>query len=95
MTPLVAGLRLYTEAIGSCAAVLTTVAFAPQVVRTWRTGGAGLSWLMLSMLATGVWLWFVYGMLRASAPIVAANGITGLEVLFLAGLKARHARKSS
>lgn len=95
MTPLVPGLdglRFYTEAIGSCAAFLTTVAFAPQVIRTWRAGGAGLSWLMLSMLGTGVWLWFVYGLLRASAPIIAANGLTGLQILFLGGLKAWHAR---
>ena len=97
MTPLVPGLealRTYSEAIGSCAAVLTTVAFAPQVIRTWRSGGAGLSWLMLSMLAVGVWLWFLYGLLRASIPIVAANGLTGVQILFLAGLKAWHARKA-
>jgi len=96
MVPLAPGLdalRLYTEAIGSCAAVLTTIAFAPQVIRTWRSGGAGLSWLTLSMLATGVWLWFLYGLLRASVPIVAANGLTGLQILFLAVLKAWHARK--
>ena len=97
MTPLVPGLdslRLYTEAIGSCAAVLTTAAFAPQVVRTWRSGGTGLSWLMLSMLAVGVWLWFLYGLLRSSIPILAANGLTGTQVLFLIGLKAWHARKA-
>ena len=97
MTPLVTALdplRLYSEVIGSCAAVLTTAAFAPQVIRTWRSGGAGLSWLMLSMLATGVWLWFLYGLLRASIPIVAANGLTGVQVLFLAGLKAWHARRA-
>jgi MtN3 and saliva related transmembrane protein len=93
MNPLLAGLRAYTEVVGSCAAVLTTAAFAPQVIRTWRRGGAGLSWLMLSMLGAGVWLWFVYGVLRNSIPIVAANGLTGLQVVFLAGLKAWHERK--
>ena len=86
-------MRFYTEAIGSGAAVLTTAAFAPQLIRRWRTGGAGLSWLMLSMLGLGVWLWFLYGLLRASVPIVAANGLTGVQILFLAGLKAWHARK--
>jgi hypothetical protein len=48
---------------------------------------------MLAMLAAGSWLWFLYGLLRASVPIVAANGLTGLQILFLAGLKAWHARK--
>ena len=87
------GLHLYSEGIGACAATLTTVAFAPQVIRTWRSGGAGLSWLMLMMLAVGAWLWFLYGLLRASVPIVAANGLTGLQILFLSGLKAWHARR--
>ena len=75
--------------------MLTTVAFAPQVMRTWRAGGAGLSWLMLGMLAAGVWLWFLYGLLRGSVPIVAANGLTGLQILFLAGLKAWHGKKAA
>ena len=95
MHPFVPGLQVYTEAIGSCAAVLTTVAFAPQVIRTWRKGGADLSWLMIAMLGAGVWLWFVYGVLRESIPIVAANGLTGLQIVFLAGLKAWHERKPS
>jgi MtN3 and saliva related transmembrane protein len=90
---LVAGWQVNTEVIGSCAAVLTTVAYAPQVIRTWRRGGAGLSWLMIAMLGAGVWLWFVYGVLRNSVPIVAANGVTGLQLAFLAGLKAWHERK--
>lgn len=92
--PALEGLQLYTEGIGACAAILTTAAFTPQVIRTWRTGGAGLSWLMLIMLAAGAWTWFLYGLLRASVPIVAANGLTGLQILFLAGLKAWHARKA-
>lgn len=94
LVPGLDGLQPYTEAIGSCAAVLTTVAFAPQVIRTWRSGGAGLSWLMLFSFATGVWLWFLYGLLRGAVPIVAANGLTGLQVLFVGGLKAWHARRS-
>ena len=30
----------WTEGIGLVAGVLTTVAFVPQVLRTWRTGSA-------------------------------------------------------
>lgn len=80
-------LRSHTEAIGFWAGILTTVAFAPQVVRTWRVGSDGLSWMMLTFFGTGVGLWFVYGYLRMSGPIMFANGLTGLQVLVILGLK--------
>jgi MtN3 and saliva related transmembrane protein len=76
-----------TEAIGFWAAVLTTLAFTPQVVRTWRIGGKELSWLTLSLFGSGVGLWFVYGFLRGSAPLMLANGLTALQVLVILVLK--------
>jgi MtN3 and saliva related transmembrane protein len=86
------GFRAYTEAIGFWAAVLTTIAFTPQVIRAWHTGGEGLSWTMLVLFATGVGLWFLYGVLRMSGPLMTANGLTGLQILVLLALKIRHAR---
>src|SRR5690349_13673719 len=85
-------LRPYAEAIGFWAAFLTTVAFAPQLVRTWRRGGEGLSWIMLAMLSTGAGMWFLYGLFRNSGPVMVANALTGLQILALIGLKARHVR---
>ena len=81
----------YKESIGFWAAVLTTASFAPQVFRTWRSGGDGLSWTTLALFGSGVGLWFVYGWLRTSGPIMLANGLTGLEVIFLIALKAWYA----
>ena len=78
---------MYTEPIGFWAAVLTTIAFAPQVIRTWKSGGDGLSWIMLALFGSGIGLWFVYGVLRALGPLMLANGLTGLQILFLVGLK--------
>ena len=88
-------LRLYTEAIGFWAAFFTTVAFAPQLLQTWRNGGHGLSRTMLTLFGMGVGLWFVYGYLRMSRPIMLANGLTGLQILLILGLKVRHATKAS
>jgi MtN3 and saliva related transmembrane protein len=79
------------QAIGVCAGALTTVSFAPQLLRAWKTGGEGLSWAMLALFGTGVGLWFVYGILRASFPIVAANGLTEVQVLAIFAIKLRHA----
>jgi MtN3 and saliva related transmembrane protein len=83
-----------TEFIGLCAAILTTVAFAPQVVRTWRMGGNELSWLMLGLFGTGVTLWFVYGWLLNSMPLLLANGLTLAQVAVMAGVKFAHGRRS-
>jgi len=84
-------LRSQAETIGLWAGLLTTIAFAPQLVKAWKTGGEGLSWAMLALFGTGVWLWFVYGVLRMSFPIMVANALTGLQVLAIFALKVRHA----
>jgi len=84
----------HNEAIGFWAGILTTTAFAPQVVQTWRRGGEGLSWMTLALFGSGVGLWFIYGVVRTSGPLMLANGLTGLQILFLIGLKTWHAGKS-
>lgn len=80
------------EWIGFAAAVLTTVAFVPQVVRTWQMGGRELSWSMLGMFGTGVSLWLLYGILQPSRPLIVANGLTLIQVAAMAAVKfnARH-----
>ena len=70
------------DLIGAVAAVLTTVAFVPQVWRVWKTRSArDLSLLMYSIFTCGVALWFVYGLLLGAWPIILCNGLT----LLLAG----------
>jgi MtN3 and saliva related transmembrane protein len=81
------------ELIGYAAGLLTTVAFAPQVVRTWQLGGHELSWSMLALFTSGVTLWLVYGVARESAPLMFANGLTLLQVLLMAGIKMRSSRR--
>ncbi|HEU4683894.1 MAG TPA: SemiSWEET transporter [Nitrospira sp.] len=69
--------------LGLVAGTLTTIAFLPQVLRTWRTKSAkDLSLPMLLSFTAGVLCWLVYGLLIGSLPIIAANGVT----LVLAGL---------
>ena len=82
------------DAIGLWAGLFTTVAYAPQVVRTWRTGGEGLSWIMLTLFALGVTLWFVYGIVQKSEPLILANGLTGVQVFLVMLLKFWHASKT-
>ncbi|MFA7095938.1 MAG: SemiSWEET transporter [Gammaproteobacteria bacterium] len=66
-----------TQLLGSTAGMLTTVAFLPQVIKTWRSRSANdISTATFALFATGVALWLVYGLLLALWPIVVANGVT-------------------
>ncbi len=78
------------DVTGLVAAFLTTLAFLPQVVQTWRSRStADLNLGMLLSLATGVLLWFIYGIGTSQLPVTLANGATLVLVAVLLGLKLR------
>jgi len=63
--------------LGLVAAGLTTVAFIPQVHKTWKTKSAkDLSLGMYLIFTSGVILWLIYGILKEDIPIIAANVVT-------------------
>ncbi len=63
--------------IGTLAGMLTTIAFIPQVAKTWKTRSAGdISLWMFLLFSSGVLLWLIYGVLLHALPIIVANGIT-------------------
>jgi len=79
------------ELVGYVAAVLTTVSFFPQVLKTWRSKSAGdLSLVMLAMFTLGVFLWLVYGVAHGSVPITIANALTLAQAIALMILRARY-----
>jgi len=62
---------------GSAAAVLTSIAFIPQVWKILRTKHtADISLGMYILFTIGVALWLVYGILIESGPVIAANSFT-------------------
>lgn len=77
-------------AIGTLAAILTTVAFIPQAWMTWKSRRAdGVSLGMYTIFISGVVLWFVYGMMIGSWPVIIANFVTLLLALFILIMKLR------
>lgn len=65
---------MITTILGFTAALLTTIAFVPQLVKTWQTKSAkDVSLGMLVTFCIGVFLWFVYGIIRQDIPLVLAN----------------------
>lgn len=72
-------MSLLNTCIGSIAAVCTTVAFVPQVIKSWRTRDlSGISLPMYTIFTLGVILWLVYGLLIGDWPVIIANAITAL-----------------
>jgi len=71
------------DIVGYAAAILTTLSFVPQALKSWQTRDlSGVSLAMYSLFTLGVALWLVYGVMLGSWPIIAANSIT----LALAGV---------
>jgi len=78
----------WIAALGIAAAVGTTSAFLPQVIKTWKTRETDdFSWGYLTLFSTGVTLWLIYGLLRKDAAVIGANAITLVLVLVIAGVK--------
>ena len=75
--------------IGIIAACLTTGAWLPQVVKTWRTKSAhDFSWGYLAMFFAGVALWAIYGFMREDIAVIGANVVTVVLVLGVIVIKA-------
>ena len=65
------------EFFGYFAAILTTLAFLPQLIKTLKTRKAeDVSLITLVMFLTGVLSWIIYGYKISSTPILIANIIT-------------------
>ncbi|MFN7385707.1 MAG: SemiSWEET transporter [Lysobacteraceae bacterium] len=63
--------------LGLAAALLTSVAFVPQVIRNFRRRHvADLSWSTFGTFTVGVVLWLGYGIAIGSLPIIVANVFT-------------------
>lgn len=72
------------ELIGFIAAILTTVAFIPQVYKVWQTKSvSGMSLTMYLIFFCGVLLWLVYGLIINSLPMIIGNTVTIVLTLII------------
>jgi len=77
--------------LGLLAGLLTTTAFVPQVLRTWRTKSANdLSTGMFIVFCSGVALWLIYGILTHDLPVVVANAVTLMLALTILVMKFKY-----
>jgi MtN3 and saliva related transmembrane protein len=79
------------EYTGYAAAICTTGAYVPQVLRVWRTRSTkDISLRMFLVLVTGLALWLTYGIVRGEIPLIAANGTTLLLASTILYFKLKH-----
>lgn len=83
----------FLNSLGYLAGALTTLAFLPQVLHTYRCKSASdISWKMLVAFNLGLLCWLIYGIYIHSWPMILANSVTlGLQA-FIIRLKIRYQR---
>jgi len=82
--------------LGLVAGTLTTIGFLPQVIKSWRTKKTtDVSLLMPTLLAIGISLWLIYGILLNDFPIIIANAISLVFNMIQILLVIRYSRKSA
>ena len=85
----------YIDFFGFSAALLTTIAFLPQLYKTWQTKSAGdVSLVMLILFITGLICWIIYGIKIHSIPILVANIITFIFNFLILILKITYREKT-
>lgn len=84
------------DTFGFIAAALTTIAFLPQVIKTWKTKKAeDVSIVMLLMFITGLLFWIVYAIETTALPVLIANIITFLFNMTILALKLIYGKQLS
>src|SRR5215207_5727103 len=83
-------MTILSTTVGLLAALCTTASYLPQVVKCWRTHKGGDLWLkMLLILAAGLALWVVYGLMNSDWVIVGANTVSLMLLAYLVFFKVR------
>lgn len=79
------------EVLGFLAAILTTIAFLPQVIKIYKSKDTkSISLAMYVVLSLGILLWLVYGIHLESMPIILANTITLILTIYILFMKMKH-----
>jgi len=77
--------------IGLSAAVLTTSAFVPQIIKTWKVKETkDISFGMYLIFVIGIVLWLIYGILWKDLPLIIANSVSLLFSLAILIMKIRY-----
>ena len=83
-----------TELVGFAAAILGTVCWLPQAVKTWRSRAVDdLSWATNLLLFATVTMWLSYGLIKRDAPLILSNIVAVLSIGAILVAKLRWGRR--
>lgn len=86
---------LQIEIIGLVAAVFTTIAFIPQVLKIWKKRDAsGVSVTMYVIMFIGICIWLYYGIMIDSVAVITANLVSGILQMFIISFALIHRKKN-
>ena len=81
----------YIAVIGLIAGTCTTISFLPQVIKIIKTKETkDISISMYIILATGMFLWLIYGIFIGALPVILANTISFAFATIILILKIRY-----
>lgn len=79
------------NAIGFSAALLSAVSMAPQVLKVYHTKKTGdLSLWAFSVLASGLFLWLIYGILIRAVPVIIGNAVGFTFSMYIVIMKIKY-----
>lgn len=79
------------ELLGYLAAILTTISFFPQVVKIYKTKETkSISLSMYIVLIIGILLWLIYGIYLKSMPMILANAVTLVLLIYILIMKIKY-----
>lgn len=82
------------EIFGFAGAIITSAGFVPQIIRGYHTKKLDdVSYLMPVVLTVGMVCWLIYGILKGSASIIAANIFAISCNVVLIALKFKYSKK--
>jgi MtN3 and saliva related transmembrane protein len=77
--------------IGFLAAFICSISMAPQVIKIYISKDTkGLSLWAFTAMATGLFLWLVYGLLIKEPPVVLGNAVGLSFAMYIIVMKIRH-----
>jgi 5'-nucleotidase len=81
--------------LGTLAAICTTGAFVPQIIKIHKQGGEDLSYGMLGVYLGGVLLWLAYGLELHAQAVIWANTTAAILVFIAIVMKAMHSTRAA
>ena len=83
--------QLWTQIVGTGAALCSMTSFAPQLIKIWKEKDASqVSLRMYLVTVTGFALWIAYGVLIHSWPVIGSNSVCLLMSAAILALKFRY-----